>query len=151
MKEQLCEKLVRVKHQCQLNSKVYKSPAPVKLVLHNLLSVVGTCFHFLKIPLNTNVFYVQIQHKVAYLSIIFVMSMIFIAFTVISCQQAVSKDSHKQGFVSCLLAYVPGHAVGLSLNYEFSLGSPDEQKIMLNLQSAMSLVLLPVRVILIGK
>lgn len=66
MKELLCEKLVTEKHQCQVNSEVYKNPAPVKLILCNLLSVVRTYFHFSKILLNANVFYVQIQHKAGY-------------------------------------------------------------------------------------
>lgn len=50
--------------------------------------------------------------------------------------------SHK--LVLCLLAYVSGLAVGLSLNYKFNLGSQDEYEIILKLQSAISLVLLPV-------
>lgn len=56
---------------------------------------------------------------------------------------------HKYRPVLCLFAYVSGLAVGLSLNYKFSLGSQDEYEITLKLQSATSFVLLPVRVVLI--
>lgn len=48
---------------------------------------------------------------------------------------------HRLVFTCCVL----GIAVGLSFNYKFSLGSQDEQEIMLKLQSAISLILLPVR------
>lgn len=81
------------------------------------------------------------------------MAMLSITIKIISLYSVLNKGSPISifFFVLCLLAYVPGHAVGLSLNYKFSLGSPDEWEIMLNLQSAMSLLLLPVWVVLIGK
>ena len=73
MKEWLCEKLVTGKHQCQVNSKVYKTPAPVKLVLGNLLSVVRTYFHFSKILPNANVFMSSFSMQLASWSVPLIM------------------------------------------------------------------------------